>query len=80
MKQLRKRAGLSQDKFARKLGVATATVASWDQMKNFPRLFPSQILKMMDILDCTLSELQDAEQAWTKYKEEKSSTEGGSND
>ena len=71
MKQLRKRAGLSQDKFARKLGVAVATVASWDQMKNFPRLFPSQMQKVMDILNCTFSELQEAEQAWIQHKEEK---------
>ncbi|MEM8610438.1 MAG: helix-turn-helix transcriptional regulator [Cyanobacteria bacterium P01_H01_bin.105] len=80
MKKLRERAGLSQEKFARKLDVSMGTIAKWDQMYSFPRLYPSQMQKVMEILNCTFSELQEAEQTWIKRKEKKNIEPGDSND
>ena len=69
MKQLRERAELKQEEFAQKLGVTVSTVAKWDQMRTFPRLYPSQMKSLMEVLSCTFEELQEAEQAWVAAKE-----------
>lgn len=64
MKQLRERAELSQDELARQMGVTTSAVAKWDQKRSFPKLYPADLIKLTEVLKCSINELIEAQREW----------------
>ena len=51
----RERVGLTQAALAQKIGVTQQAVASWEAGKTLPR--PSMLLRLADVLGCTVDEL-----------------------
>ena len=65
-KQLRKRAGLTQEQVAEKMGVDRTTVSKWDMAINLPR---AELLPKIALLyGCEVGELliRDAEEPYTE--------------
>lgn len=57
---LRKRAGLTQREISIAMDVTVTTVSQWETGARRPRLFPEQIQKLLQVLDCTLEEFVEA--------------------
>ena len=55
LKELRKRAGLSQTEIARKIGVPISTYNSYETKGTFPP--PSRLAKIAQVLNCTIPDL-----------------------
>lgn len=55
--QLRKRAGISQVRVGKELGVRQATVSGWETGYSVPHLTPSQTLRLMQLFNCSLEDL-----------------------
>ena len=64
MKQLRERANLSQDELAKQMGMTTSAVSKWDQKRSFPKLYPADLIKLTEVLKCTIDELIEAQRDW----------------
>ena len=62
MKQLRTRLHppLTAQDVAEELGISVSTVSNWDTGRYRPRLVPSQMMKLLELYQCTLSELVEA--------------------
>ena len=65
IKELRKKAGLSQLELADKLGVSRSAVSSWEVNRNEPNI--EDITKMASILDCPLYMLIDPDNMDTHF-------------
>jgi len=59
LKQLRERAGLSQEALARIVGVSSKTVSNWERGMSIASLTVPQMKALCDALGVTLSELPD---------------------
>ncbi|MEQ9367889.1 MAG: helix-turn-helix transcriptional regulator [Coleofasciculus chthonoplastes F3-SA18-01] len=57
---LRERAGLTQREISIAMDVTVTTVSQWETGARRPRLFPEQIQKLLQVLDCTLEEFVEA--------------------
>jgi transcriptional regulator with XRE-family HTH domain len=57
---LRNRAGLTQRQVAQALDVREATVSEWERGFYTPRVYPSQIKRMLEVYKCDLDELIEA--------------------
>lgn len=57
IKQLRKEAGLTQDSFAKDLGVSTGTIAMWETGKRNPSY--DMMLKLSKYFEVNFAELED---------------------
>jgi putative transcriptional regulator len=68
MKELRKRSGKRAEEIAAQLGVAMSTVRNWEQLKNVPRMTPVSMKRVMEVYNCTLDELIEAELAISEAK------------
>ena len=55
IKNLRKKAGISQCELAKQIGVSRSTVAMWETGKNVPRA--GLLTEIADILHCTVDDL-----------------------
>lgn len=55
IRELRKKAGLTQASLARELGVKRETVAQWERGENKPRA--ATLLKLADYFHCTVDSL-----------------------
>jgi transcriptional regulator with XRE-family HTH domain len=51
---------LSPIEVGKQIGVVESTVRNWEQGRTVPRLRLSQFMKLTEIYDCTLEELQQA--------------------
>ena len=63
MKDLRLRSGKRAEEIAVELGIAVSTVRNWDQLKTMPRMTPVNMQRLMDVYQCNLGELIEAEKA-----------------
>lgn len=61
MKELRLRTGKRAEQVAFELGVAMSTVRNWEQLRNVPRMTPLGMQRVMQVYNCTLEELMQAE-------------------
>jgi transcriptional regulator with XRE-family HTH domain len=59
LKQLRERAGLSQEALARLVGVSSKTVSNWERGTNVASLTVPQMKALCEALGVTLNELPD---------------------
>jgi len=59
LKQLREKAGLSQEGLARIVGVSGKTVSNWERGISVPSMTVPQIKALCEALNVTLSELPD---------------------
>ena len=57
---LRKRAGLTQRQIAIAMDVTVGTISQWENGGQRPRLFPEQMQKLLQLLNCTLDEFVEA--------------------
>ncbi len=57
---LRKRVKKTQRQIADALGMRRETVAEWESGRSTPKLYPSQIKKLLGAYECTLDELIEA--------------------
>jgi transcriptional regulator with XRE-family HTH domain len=57
---LRKRAGLTQRQIAIAMDVTVGTISQWETGGQRPRLFPEQMQKLLQLLNCTLDEFVEA--------------------
>ena len=64
MKQLRERAGLSQNELGKRMNLTTSAISKWDQGIAFPKLYPAATLQLCDVLSCTMDELVEAQRNW----------------
>lgn len=60
----RERVGLTQAALAMKIGVTQQAVASWEAGKTLPR--PAMLLRLADVLGCTVDELLRGDAEKTK--------------
>ena len=58
--ELRKKAGVTQRQIANALDVRQGTVSDWETGKHMPRLSPSEMLVLTEMLKCSLTELAQA--------------------
>ena len=58
--ELRKRAKITQREVSVALDVRQGTVSDWERGKHLPRLTPSETLKLVSLLGCSLEELAEA--------------------
>lgn len=66
MKKLRMRCFMTQEDFAKKLGVAFSTVNRWEQGKSKPNLVAMKNIK--DFCEVNDIAYDDIESAWLNYK------------
>lgn len=57
---LRKRAKLTQRKLAEALDVRQGTISDWERGLAIPHLRPSQLKRLMEVLQCSLDDLIEA--------------------
>lgn len=60
MKELRDKVGLSQAQVARTLGLAESTVRNWEKGRSIPTLQVIDYPKLLEIYQCSPSELAEA--------------------
>lgn len=58
--KLREKAGLTQESFARSLGVTDHTIRNWEKGRAEPKLTIKQWKKLCELLNCTVEELPNS--------------------
>jgi DNA-binding XRE family transcriptional regulator len=56
---LREEAGLSQKELGNVLGVTDQTVSNWEKARAIPKLTIRQVVELLAVLPCTLTELAE---------------------
>lgn len=57
---LRNRAGLTRRQVSMELGVTEKTIYVWETSDNAPRMTVSQVRRLLEILNCSIEELEAA--------------------
>lgn len=60
LKELRERLGMKAEEVAYRLGVAHSTLRNWESGKSRPTMNPQDLLKTLELYQCTLEEFAEA--------------------
>ncbi|MBW4469202.1 MAG: helix-turn-helix domain-containing protein [Stenomitos rutilans HA7619-LM2] len=60
VKVFRERTGKNQREFGAEIGVSDQTVSNWETGVSKPKLNPPQMLKLCQLLNCSLEDLAEA--------------------
>ena len=60
--KLRERVGVTPRELAQSLGVTVTTISAWENGRHEPKLTILQIKRLMEVLDCSLDDLEGAVQ------------------